>query len=197
MDGAIFDIVQGGFRVDTVREIGFRQPQVGRVKGPERLQPVIGEHIGRLALRHAPGGWFIDDEGNRRAIDSGQVNAYLRQLLGADFTAKDFRTWGATLRAILLLACTPLPQKSTTEKHLQRQLNRCITGVVKEVAQELRNTPAVCRKSYINPVVFSAWRDGSLHKAIDGRKPATPRTTEKLALKLLSKAHKQRGLRSA
>src|SRR5450432_507258 len=53
---------------------------------------------------------YITDEGERSPIDSGQVNAYLREAMGNDFTAKDFRTWGASLHAITLLACTPLPE---------------------------------------------------------------------------------------
>jgi DNA topoisomerase IB len=57
--------------------------------------------------------------------------------------------------------------------------------VVKKVAAELRNTPAVCRKSYINPVVFAAWRSGSLHKAIRDDIIAAPRKAERLALSFL------------
>jgi len=123
---------------------------------------------------------YVDEDGGRHPIDSDQVNAYLRDVMGADFTAKDFRTWGATLRAIALMTATPLPEAPS-----ERALNECIVAVVKKVATELRNTPAVCRKSYINPVVFVAWRSGSLHKAIRDDITAAPRKAERLALSFL------------
>ena len=131
----------------------------------------------------------MDEEGGRHPIDSDQVNAYLRDVMGADFTAKDFRTWGATLRAIALMVATPLPESPS-----ERALNECIVAAVKRVAAELRNTPAVCRKSYINPVVFVAWRSGTLHRAVRDDITA-PRNSERLALSFLrrqSRADKQR-----
>jgi DNA topoisomerase-1 len=133
---------------------------------------------------------YVDEDGGRHPIDSDQVNAYLRDVMGADFTAKDFRTWGASLRAIALMVATPLPEDPS-----ERALNECIVAAVKKVAAELRNTPAVCRKSYINPVVFAAWRGGSLHKAIRDDISAAPRKSERLALSFLrrqSRADRQR-----
>jgi DNA topoisomerase IB len=100
---------------------------------------------------------YMDDAGKRHGIDSGLVNANLRERMGGEFTAKDFRTWHATLHALGLLAKLPPPQRAS-----DAALRRCMNGVVKEVAAGLRNTPAVCRKSYINPAVFIAWRDGKL-----------------------------------
>jgi DNA topoisomerase-1 len=123
---------------------------------------------------------YVDEDSGRHPIDSDQVNTYLRDVMGADFTAKDFRTWGATLRAIALMAATPLPEAPS-----ERALNECIVAAVKKVAAELRNTPAVCRKSYINPVVFVAWRSGTLHKAIRDDITAAPRKAERLALSFL------------
>ncbi len=123
---------------------------------------------------------YVDEDSGRRPIDSDQVNAYLREVMGADFTAKDFRTWGATLRAIGLMAATPLPEEAS-----ERALNECIAAAIKKVAAELRNTPAVCRKSYINPVVFVAWRNGNLHQAIREDISAAPRKAERLALSFL------------
>src|SRR5277367_1939409 len=125
---------------------------------------------------------YVTDEGQRAPIDSGQVNEYLRDAMGDDFTAKDFRTWGATLQAIILLARTPLPEIAS-----DRSFNSEIATVVKQVAAELRNTPAVCRKSYINPVVFDAWRSGMIQKAFNGGlKLAAPRQTESRVLAFLS-----------
>ena len=109
---------------------------------------------------------YVDDDGVRRAIDSGQVNDYLREHMGGDFTAKDFRTWHATVHALTLLSATPLP-----ERRSERAIRQCINAVVKDVATGLRNTPAVCRKSYINPAVFVAWQNGRLRQqAARGRR---------------------------
>lgn len=124
---------------------------------------------------------YIADDGQRCAVDSGMVNDYLREAMGSDFTAKDFRTWGATMRAVILMACRPLPEKAS-----ERALKSEITQVVKQVASELRNTPAVCRKSYINPVVFETWRSGVLHSALDGTlATAASRTAERKVLAFL------------
>jgi DNA topoisomerase-1 len=107
---------------------------------------------------------YLDEDGRRRAIDSGQVNDYLRIRMGGEFTAKEFRTWHATLHALSSLCQLPLPAK-VGQRRSEAALRRCMNSVVKEVAAELRNTPAVCRKSYINPVVFIAWQKGLLSRA--------------------------------
>jgi DNA topoisomerase I len=95
--------------------------------------------------------------------------------MGEDFTAKDFRTWGATLQATVLLARTPHPHKVS-----DRAFKKEIAAVVQRVATELRNTPAVCRKSYINPMVFDAWRSGAIRRYFSGtRKVSQPRLAER------------------
>lgn len=123
---------------------------------------------------------YYDEAGERRGVDSEQVNDYLRDAMGDDFTAKDFRTWGATLRAIALMGCTPLPDPPS-----ERALKGCIVAAIRTVAGELRNTPAVCRKSYINPIVFDAWREGHLHRVVREDLSAAPRKAEVLALQFL------------
>ena len=117
---------------------------------------------------------YVDDAGKLHPIDSEQVNLYLRESMGDDFTAKDFRTWGATLRAIAVLRGTPLP-----ESRSERELAACVAETVRQVAAELRNTPAVCRKSYINPLVFEAWREGTLHRALGQSFADAPSPTER------------------
>ncbi len=109
--------------------------------------------------QHLPGQHlfqYLDEAGKRHAIDSTQINEYLRTHLGGDFSAKDFRTWHATLKAYELLL-----QKSRPEPPTAAACRRVINEVVGEVATQLRNTPAVCRKSYINPVVLKAWEEGA------------------------------------
>jgi DNA topoisomerase IB len=131
---------------------------------------------------------YVDDDGIRHPIDSDQVNNYLKTAMGAAFTAKDFRTWGATLHAIALMAATPLPTPPR-----ESAMKACIVAAIKEVAAELRNTPAVCRKSYINPVVFDAWRSGRLQAVASGISAvAAPRKAERLALAFLRSASRAR-----
>ena len=128
------------------------------------------------------------DDGMRRAIDSGQVNQYLKDAMGAEFTAKDFRTWGATLQTIAIMARTPMPEP--TSEHAQ---NACVVAAVKEVAALLRNTPAVCRKSYINPVVFAGWRTGVLHEVANAEASRSASQRERMALAFLRRmAHPAR-----
>ncbi len=100
---------------------------------------------------------YRDSEGQVQPVDSGAVNEYLRQTMGEDFSAKDFRTWGATLMALRELSGTALPERRS-ERALAEQENR----VVAAVARMLGNTPAVCRKAYIDPCVFSGWREERL-----------------------------------
>jgi DNA topoisomerase-1 len=141
-----------------------------------RCQEIPGQHLFQ----------YVSDDGQRCPIDSGQVNDYLREAMGEDFTAKDFRTWGATLHAITLLARTPLPERPS-----ERALKSEIAEVVKQVAAKLRNTPAVCRKSYINPAVFEAWRSGLIHRVFNGSLSlAAPRKAETLVLAFLRREAK-------
>jgi DNA topoisomerase I len=127
---------------------------------------------------------YIDDDGKSQPVDSGMVNEYLREAMnsngsGEGFTAKDFRTWGGTVRAIAFLSC-----QAVADKLSARAFNHCVASTAKHVAEALGNTPAVCRKSYINPVVFQAWRERAVEKHVP-RGPVTPARLEKLALALL------------
>jgi DNA topoisomerase IB len=125
---------------------------------------------------------YVDDDGRRQPIDSGMVNDYLREAMGGNgegFTAKDFRTWGATVRALAFLAC-----QSAAEHVSSRAFNRCVASTAKHVAEALGNTPAVCRKSYINPVVFEAWRARALARHMPGG-ALSPSRMEKATLALL------------
>lgn len=101
---------------------------------------------------------YRDDDGQLQPVDSGEVNDYLREAMGESFTAKDFRTWGGTRAALQRLAQLPLPEPSS-----ERALKQAQNTVIREVADALGNTPAVCRKAYIDPCVFDGWRGGELH----------------------------------
>ncbi len=126
---------------------------------------------------------YQDDDGNVQPVDSGQVNDHLRNAMGDAFTAKDFRTWGGTLVAFRAFALTTLPYKADGSAPSERALAGLQNAVVKEVAHALGNTPAVCRKSYIDPAIFAGWRDGSLVRAATGAKGE--RQWEQATLKFL------------
>ena len=98
---------------------------------------------------------YIGDDGRRRRIGSADVNAYLKEITGRDFTAKDFRTWAGTV-----LACTAL--KELEAAHTATAAKKNVVRAIEAVAGVLGNTTAVCRKSYIHPVVIDSYVDGSL-----------------------------------
>ncbi|HET6804944.1 MAG TPA: DNA topoisomerase IB [Frateuria sp.] len=123
---------------------------------------------------------YLDDAGERQPIDSGMVNDYLHDACGEAFSAKDFRTWGGTAHAAGVLACTPLPEKGG-----ERARRHALVEAVRQVAEVLGNTPAVCRKSYIHPEVFEGWRDGSLQRAVTPACAAHARQLEKATLRFL------------
>lgn len=98
---------------------------------------------------------YLDDDGERRVVDSADVNDYLRTHSGADFSAKDFRTWGGSV-----LAGDCLYHKGGAEN--DRNLKSHIGETVKEVSSHLGNTKKVCRTYYIHPTVISSYEDGVL-----------------------------------
>ena len=100
---------------------------------------------------------YYDDDGRRQAVGSGDVNAYLKEISGQEYTSKDFRTWGGTVLAAQLLRVAE-PSESDA------QAKRNIVRAIEEVAKRLGNTKAVCRKSYVHPDVLDAYTDGSLLK---------------------------------
>lgn len=101
---------------------------------------------------------YLDDEGRPQTIESGDVNDYLREISGGEFTAKDFRTWGGTC-----LAASILLQKCA-EKEGDPQTKQVLVDVVKEVASKLGNKPATCKKYYIHPAVMECYVAGTLRE---------------------------------
>jgi DNA topoisomerase-1 len=96
---------------------------------------------------------YVDDDGRRRDVSSGDVNAYLREITGQDFTAKDFRTWAGTV-----LCATALSELHTAESQARAKKN--VLKAIEAVAGVLGNTRAVCRTSYIHPAVTDAYMEG-------------------------------------
>ena len=98
---------------------------------------------------------YRDDDGELVAIESADVNAYIRAASGEDFTAKDFRTWAGTVSAARALC---REQKPLTKSEAKRVITRC----VKAVAGVLGNSASVCRSSYVHPGIFAAYELGRL-----------------------------------
>ena len=104
---------------------------------------------------------YYDEDGDKRAVDSGEVNDYLREISGEEFTAKDFRTWAGTLHAAAaLVECEPC----ANEREGRVRINECAAVV----AERLGNTPTICKACYIHPVVFERYLDGTLAELLDG-----------------------------
>jgi DNA topoisomerase-1 len=140
-----------------------------RFRGKGGKQHAIDIHHPRLArivkqCRDLPGQdlfQYVNGDGVVRDVTSGDINDYLRELTGKDFTAKDFRTWtGTVLAAIALREFDGLSSKSRT--------TRTIVRAIEHVAKRLGNTPSVCKKCYVHPVVFESYLDGTLVKALQG-----------------------------
>jgi DNA topoisomerase IB len=132
---------------------------------------------------------YRDDDGATVPVGSDEVNAYLREAMGEAFTAKDFRTWGATLLAFRRLAQTPLPRAADGSPASEREHVAVQNAVIKDVAQALCNTPAVCRSAYIDPVVFAGWRDARLQRSAGAARGE--RQWELAALRFLRAAHRR------
>ncbi|MDB5729417.1 MAG: topoisomerase [Noviherbaspirillum sp.] len=105
---------------------------------------------------------YIDDDGERRTIGSADVNDYLREITGDDFTAKDFRTWSGTM-----LAAMALQEFQKFDSHAQAKKN--IVQAIEAVAEKLGNTPSVCRKCYVHPAVIESYLDGTMLHALQER----------------------------
>jgi DNA topoisomerase I len=159
-------------------------------KGKSGLPHRVDLHDRRLArivstCQELPGQrlfGFVDDEGNAAPVDSADVNDYIRTVAGADFSAKDFRTWLATVYGAQWLVAHP----SATEA----ERSHAVVEATKVVAKLLRNTPAVCRKCYIHPLIFERYlKRGRLpaiksHHERSGLHPA-----ERLVVALLRRTH--------
>jgi DNA topoisomerase-1 len=104
---------------------------------------------------------YLDDDGTAQSIDSTDVNAYLRECMGEEFTAKDFRTWAGSL-----LALQALRAAASAESASER--GRVVIEAIKTIARRLGNTPATCRKHYVHPAVLAAFLSGELTVGADG-----------------------------
>ncbi len=144
------------FRGKSGREhsVGITDKRVARVV--KRLQELPGQQLFQ----------WQDDDGELRGVESDDVNAYIREAAGDDFTAKDFRTWGGTVLAAWALQ--ELGQYAS-----QTEAKRHVVAAVESVAKHLGNTPAVCRRCYVHPEVLTAHLDGALLANLEQRAEET------------------------
>jgi DNA topoisomerase-1 len=133
-----------------IHEIDVQDRRLSRIV--KRCQDLPGQELFQ----------YLDAQGRRRAVTSSDVNDYLREVTGQEFTAKDFRTWAGTV-----LAAWALLGLDTSRTKAQQKRN--VVRAVEMVARRLGNTVAVCRKCYVHPVVFDAYLDGTLMDTLQQR----------------------------
>ena len=133
-----------------VHEVGIQDRRLSGIV--KRCQELPGQELFQ----------YVDGQGRRRAVTSSDVNDYLREVTGQAFTAKDFRTWAGTVLAAWALRDFPAVR---TEAEAKKNVVRA----VERVAGRLGNTVAICRKSYVHPVVFDAYLDGTLVDTLQQR----------------------------
>jgi DNA topoisomerase-1 len=149
MRGRHADVTGSNIRFEFVGKGGkpvtvdVRDSRVAKIV--KRCQEIPGQHLFQS----------LDDDGTRHPIDSDDVNGYLREISGQDFTAKDFRTWAGTVLALRALTAA---ESASSDVEARRIVNTAI----EEVAGSLGNTVAVCRACYVHPAVIGAYLDGSL-----------------------------------
>lgn len=131
-------------------EISVKDPQLARVI--RKCQDMPGQEL------------FVyeDEDGQHHDVTSQDVNAYLREIAGEEFTAKDFRTWAGTVLAAIAL-------REFEKVAHQKEAKKNVVTAIESVAQMLGNTPAVCRKCYVHPEVLEAYLSGETISTIEQR----------------------------
>jgi DNA topoisomerase-1 len=161
-------------------------------RGKSGIKHAIDLHDKRLAkivraCQDLPGQQlfeYVGENGEPHNVDSSDVNDYIREISSEDFSAKDFRTWVGTTHCAAVLA-GKVPGETVADR------KRCLVEAIKEVAERLGNTAAVCRKSYIHPELLAAYDEaGSLAAIPSGKVARGLSAEERYVLKLLRKRAK-------
>lgn len=134
----------------VMHEVKLDDPRLARIIGRARDLP--GQELFQ----------YVDDDGELRTVDSSDVNDYLREITGEDYTAKDFRTWSGTL-----LAALALQEYEKVDSEAQAKKN--VVRAIEAVAEKLGNTPSICRKCYVHPGIIESYLDGSMLQALHQR----------------------------
>ena len=131
-------------------EIGLRDRRLARLV--KQCQEIPGQELFQ----------YYDDDGRRVDVTSGDVNEYLREISGDDFTAKDFRTWAGTVAAAMAL-------QEFLEIDDEAGRKKAVVSAIEDVAEQLGNTPTVCRACYVHPEVIDRYLDGTMVDALSRR----------------------------
>ena len=128
--------------------------------GKEQERHIVDEKLAKTVkqIDEVPGYEifkFIDENGEKHDVKSEQLNEYIKEVMGEDYSAKDFRTWSGTV-----IAAMALDEIGAVEKKDQKALDKNIRDAVVKVSEHLGNTPAVARSSYIDPRVLDEYTDG-------------------------------------
>ncbi|MEJ7748815.1 MAG: hypothetical protein WKF56_05905, partial [Candidatus Limnocylindrales bacterium] len=129
------------------REVDLRDRRLATVV--KRCQELPGQELFQ----------YVDEGGEIRDIASDDVNAYLREASGGDFTAKDFRTWAGTVMAYRALSAVAIGETDSASRHH-------VVDAIRQTADRLGNTPAVARRSYVHPAVLEAYLEGAIGGAL-------------------------------
>ncbi|MEZ0330091.1 MAG: DNA topoisomerase IB [Methylophilaceae bacterium] len=136
-------------------------------KGKSKVEHTIKLRDRRLAriiqrIKYLPGSevfQYVDEQGDLHILHSSDVNDYLRDITGQNYTAKDFRTWYGTLHTAASL-------RTMKKFETQKEAKANITKAIEFTAEKLGNTPAICRKSYVHPLLIRAYLAGEMHDLI-------------------------------
>jgi len=176
--------------IEPVGQLVFDYPaKSGKRRVQAVVDPGVCDIVAALKRRRGGGPDLLAYKARRRWHDlrSEDVNAYMKAVSGDDFSAKDFRTWNATVLAAVALAVSGEVADTPTRR------KRAVTRAINEVAHYLGNTPAVCRASYIDPRVFDAYRGGLVIRPVleestdvaPGELPIHHRAVEEAVLDLI------------
>jgi DNA topoisomerase I len=156
-----------------VHQVDLNDRRLARIV--QRCQALPGEDLFQ----------YEDDDGVRQSIGSGDVNDYIREISGQEFTAKDFRTWAGTILAVAAL-------KEVGAWSSQRQAKSNVLRAIDRVAEQLNNTRAVCRKYYVHPAVFETYLAGTMLEDLQNGTKQSPKSEleaeETAIVRLLQKA---------
>lgn len=187
----------GSYGLSTLKDKHFKETNgqsilsfVGK-KGVKHEVRLADKQLARLVkkCKEIPGQelfQFYTKDGARKAVDSGMINSYIKEITGDDFTAKDFRTWGGTLEALRQLAICGV-------KYPEMNSKKMVVEVLDCVASKLGNTRAVCKSAYVYPLLLEMYEKGGLKKylnkinTVESKHQKSLENDEKVLLQFLKK----------
>jgi DNA topoisomerase-1 len=166
----IYEKLYGSYGLTTLKDkhVTFRGNTIGfTFKGKKGVEHVINLKSKKLAAivkkcRDIPGKelfQYYTEDGERKSVDSGMVNDYIKNKSGSNFTAKDFRTWSGTVQSVIAF-------KELGFFESQTEAKKKITEAFKIVSKQLGNTPNVCKKYYVHPVIINLYENKGLEKYV-------------------------------